>query len=65
MSIGSPKGAKTKHTQIIADIHTKNDRQREKKIQCVERERESKISVILSFKHTGKKKWQEAPQYLV
>ena len=40
MSIGSPKGAKTKHTQIIADIHTKNDRQREKKIQCVERERE-------------------------
>ena len=58
MSIGSLKGEKTKHTQIIADIHTKNDRQREKKIQCIERERErereSKISVILSFKHTGK-----------
>ena len=40
MSIGSPKGEKTQHTQIIADIHTKNDRQRETKIQCVERERE-------------------------
>lgn len=51
MSIGSPKGEKTQHTQIIADIHTKNDGQRETKIQCLERERESKISVILSFKH--------------
>lgn len=53
MSIGSPKGEKTQHTQIIADIHTKNDRQRETKIQCVEREGErgSKISVILSFTH--------------
>lgn len=53
MSIRSPKGEKTQHTQIIADIHTQNDGQREKKIQSVEREGESKISssVILSFKH--------------
>lgn len=40
MSIGSPKGEKTKHTQIIADIHTQNDGQREKKIRSVEREGE-------------------------
>lgn len=40
MSIGSPKGEKTQHTQIIADIHTQNDGQREKKIRSVEREGE-------------------------